>query len=377
MDTTHNAEPTAAGPLERRRLVAFFAAFALLTVGLAGWLSIYNFRIDPLQYYRAPTRYKPVLWPGFQRQQIPGLARNHAKDIVVVGSSVTENYLNADIEPIWGKPSIRLSMSGSTPHEQFLALRLALGTGRVRDVLWSFDYGAFILRPDLVREQKSPFPWHLYRTGYLPNFEYLLSLSTYRMSALALKGYGDTDFDKYHNWYAALKFGQDVVLGKWSGKCADFKQRYEPSDQALYARNEHLSTMRESVEKNVLSLVRAHPDVRFHIILPPAILPSLIPAKMNLPLLLGFRSMLDGAVKPFANVSIHDFQSDESIVADLNRFTDTIHFDLDTTRKIIRSVKDGDRRVSPGDMAKANAGLIDLANGYDLCRPGGPLEGKR
>lgn len=196
----------------------FLAAF-LVVLGLAAAaMATFNYVVDPFQYYRVARLYKPVLWGGMQRYQNAGLAHNFAEDTVVVGSSVTENFLPRDIRALWGKPATKLSISGSTAHEQFLVLRAALRTGRVRNVFWGLDTGAFYAAPAAVRDDQAPFPWHMYRGGWAPNIEYLLALGTSRLSVAALKGYGETDFDAYHAWYDKFEFGPAVTVKAWNGR---------------------------------------------------------------------------------------------------------------------------------------------------------------
>src|SRR5262245_59388275 len=204
----------------------FIGLMGTIIVLVSGTLCLFNYVIDPVQYFRQAKLYRPVLWASLQRQQNAGLARNYAEDVVVVGSSVTENFLAKDIQASRGKAARRLSISGSTAHEQHLVLTLALETGRVKEVLWGLDTGAFYRQPKAVRDDQAPFPWHMYRTGWAPNFEYLLSLGTTRLSILALKGYGEPDFDKYHTWYDKFEFGHAAVLKDWKGTCADFHKPY-------------------------------------------------------------------------------------------------------------------------------------------------------
>ena len=80
-------------------------------------------------------------------------------------------------------------MAGSTAHEQYLVAETALATGRIKTVLWGLDEPSFAWPARAVRDDQAPFPYYLYRKRG-PNLEYLLSLSTLRLSLLALNGNG-------------------------------------------------------------------------------------------------------------------------------------------------------------------------------------------
>ena len=83
-----------------------------------------NFIVDPLQYYRRASWYPPHFSDN-QRFQNPGLIRNYDYDTIVLGTSHSENFLASDIARILGRRALKLSISGSSIHEQSLTLRLA------------------------------------------------------------------------------------------------------------------------------------------------------------------------------------------------------------------------------------------------------------
>lgn len=350
----------------RSFLFAFLASAGLAVSGMAA----FNYAVDPFQYYRVAKLFKPVLWGGMQRHQNAGLAGNFSQDTVIVGSSVTENFLPGDVRRLWGKAATKLSISGSTAHEQFLVLRSALKTGRVKNVFWGLDTGAFYFASTAVRDDQAPFPWHMYRDNGAPNIEYLLGLGTTRLSIAALKGYGETNFDAYHAWHDKFEFGPAVTIKAWGGTCASFKQKYVEGQQLPSA--DLLKKRDASIQQNLVELIRAHPEVKFHLFLPPLATLIYIPAGGGfLPLHLSFRVKLAESVLGFSNVRLFEFQSDPSIAGDLNRFKDPLHFDLKTTQQIIESIHNGNHLIRDIDtMNKKNRDIIKMANEYDICNSG-------
>jgi hypothetical protein len=133
------------------------------------------------------------------------------------------------------------------------------------------------------------------------------------------------------------------------------------------------------MELNLLPLIRAHPEVTFHLILPPMATLRYVPAAdALLPLQLPFRSRLADAIAGASNVRVYDFQIVDEIVDDLRKFKDPMHFDLSVSRYIIDAVRDGRHRVLPQEMADNNRRLVEIVNRYDLCKAGiyplGPRE---
>src|SRR4051794_17995598 len=144
--------------MQSRRFIWAFAVSVLVFSVLS---TSFNFVVDPLQFHHRAWVTPPVFFYGMQRHEVPGLARNYTQDIAVVGTSVTENFLPSHVMASWGRPAVKLSMSGSTGHEQFLAARLAIGAG-AREILWGVDVDAFYGRTDRVRNDVV-FPHYLYR----------------------------------------------------------------------------------------------------------------------------------------------------------------------------------------------------------------------
>jgi hypothetical protein len=352
-----------------RRFVATFAAVLALTlIAVAG----FNYVVDPLQFYRISRLYPPKFFPAMERYQNAGLARNYAEDVIVIGTSVIQNFLPSHIQKSWGRKATKLSMAGSTAHEQFLVAEAALATGRVKTVLWGLDEPAFAWPAHAVRDDQAPFPFHMYRKTGL-NIEYLLSLSTLRLSILAPRGSGETDLDKYEVWYDRYEFGEKAVLKSWPGSCSAFRSKYVPSADAKpdAKSGPSLDRLRGSLDQNLVSLVRAYPNVTFELFLPPLATLRYVPiAAPYLDTLLPFRATVAKELLQYPNVRLRDFQTVPGIVDDLANFKDLNHFSLAISDYIIDAVRDDRDRLGPENITSANTALIKLANRYDLCRDG-------
>jgi hypothetical protein len=349
---------------------------AWLIGGLAafgGAVATFNFVIDPLQYYRIPTLYKPVFWVGMQRFQVAALSRLYAESVIVVGQSTTENFLPSRIRQSWGRPGSKLSISASTAHEQFLAARLALRTGRVTDVLWGADAVGFNGPANRTNDSQAAFPAHLYQTTWSADLSYLLSGGTSRLSLMILARRAlSTDLEHYHTWYDRFEFSRKAVLSTWSRDCSIFRRPYVEDRQA---RRTLIPVLQASIEHNVANLAREYPNVTFHLFLPPYSMFFYLPAASGwLPLYLDFRTALAQTLRTQPNVRLYDFQIVDSIIENLDNYKDSTHFSLGVSEYIIDAIRDGRHRVRPDDMPGNNRRLIELVNRYDLCRDGRPLE---
>lgn len=194
------------------RFVAWFMAFVLLFAALVGTLV---FTVDPLQLYRKAS-YTP-LFTKQQRYQNPGLAKNYTYDTLILGSSMTENFVPSEVGSILEGDVIKLSMEGSTAKEQRMIADVAIGTGQVQKVLWGIDYFSF--RTNTVRDEAN-FPFYLYDNNIWNDYKYLFNISDVKhaFAAWLLPKNSLTELrnlDMLNNWDVKATYGPDKVFAKW------------------------------------------------------------------------------------------------------------------------------------------------------------------
>lgn len=357
-----------AGASPRRFLIGFFAALALVVAAIAS----FNYAVDPFHYYHGLTAINHVFFPGFQRYQNVGLARSFKYDTVVVGSSVTENFLPSYIERSWGGRAMKLSISGSTSHEQYLILQQAVATGQLRRVIWGLDVSAFYGGAERVRDDQGRFPYFMYRRPALFNIEYPLALSTLSLSLRVVRGWGETDLDDLDTWYKGARYGEAAVVKGWSGTCGPAAAKYQPGRFAPPP--EAIREMREAVRRNLLAPVRDNPRIVFYLFLPPMARLIYLPAANGLlTYSLPLRDYVAQTLAGLPNVRLFDFQTMSPLNDDLARYKDPLHFDLATSEYLIDAMREGSGRVGRARLLADNAALIDQVNKYDFCRVHGPL----
>ena len=351
----------------------FLAGFFAALLSVLGTVAGINFVVDPFHYYRGVNFVNHVFFPRFQRFQNVGLARSFRYDTVIIGTSVTENFLPSDVERVWGGRVIKLSISGSTAHEQYLILQQAIASGQVKRVFWGLDGESFYGGgPQWVRDDQGPFPYFMYRPSPLFNIEYPLSLSTLNLSMRVLRGRGETDLDALDTWYRRFQFGPAVVLANWSGNCSLFRRKYRPGQFPL---SRHMiDGMRELVRQNLTAVVDANPRIEFYLFFPPLTQLIYIPADSGLlSYALPFRRVVAGELADKANVHLFDFQVAPSLTRDLRHYKDMMHYDLATSEYLIKAMQERRWRVDDRQVLADNGWLIDEINSYDLCAGDGPL----
>src|SRR5882724_11022988 len=126
-----------------KNLLRFLSATGLIILIAAAL----NFVVDPLQLFR-PARLFPAMYSPDSRMQDAGLVRSQEFDTVFMGTSLAIHFRQSDIDRLLGVRSLKLSMTGSTSHEQSFVIAAALDRHPGR-VIWEMDDWIFRDSPDV------------------------------------------------------------------------------------------------------------------------------------------------------------------------------------------------------------------------------------
>ncbi len=344
-------------------LLTYLAAAVLLLGAVAG----FNFVVDPFQFFRKPFLYRPAYFPGFQRHQNVGLARNYRYDTVIIGSSVTENFYPSYVNRVLHVSALKLSISGSTAHEQALILTQAIASGQVKNVLWAIEASSFSFGPKGVRDDQSPFPYYMYRWPRFLNVEYLLAVETIRNSLVVLKGSEEHDLETLETWDRRLTFSIPHVLNAWNGRCEHFTRKLAPA--AVLHDPIRLRDMEQSIEDNLIRLIRVNPSINFWLFFPPYSILAYIPAdSAQLTAQIPFERAVIQRLAPFPTARVFDFQLATNVTHDLDNYTDPLHYGRRFNEWIVDSIASDRFRVTADQVEHKLARLIHDVNAYDLCR---------
>ena len=362
--------------VERRARRWVAAVLALAVLGLAA-VGAFNWHVDPFQQYRLASKYPPRFFSLHHRYIGPGLAKNAVYDTVLSGSSIMENTRNGFIGRACGGTAINLSMPAMSAFEQRVMLETALRARSLRRVLMIVDFNEFAGAADERQEIAGPFPTHLYDRNPFNDAAYLLSWDVLEKSLAIVadelshsstaprifrgdaKDSFTADPDAPWFWGERKRFARDEVLRDLD--LARLNQRFAQPTRTLAA-------MQQSFMHNLAPLFAAHPTVAFDILWPPySILVWLDFARRDqLDLTLAFKRFVLDATREFAHVRIFDFQAEERITHDLDRYTDIYHFDPAVNEWMIAAACNGAHRVA--DEREAVAIERQLRSQVDVIR---------
>ncbi|OME90907.1 hypothetical protein BK123_21415 [Paenibacillus lautus] len=314
--------------------------FALASLIVALLVGCMTFVLDPFQFYRKATWYAPI-FTSEQRYQNPGLARNYPYDTIILGTSMTENFLPSEVGKAMGGQALKLSMRGSTADEQYKIGSLALQTGKVKTVLWGLDYFA-LKNPDEGADDY--FPEYLYDDIWWNDYKYWFNYSAYENFARGivktLMGGTPQNIEYLYNWHNEVSYGNDQVMNAYD-RARNTEYYFSVNEEPIEQVQHHFNTY-------VLSLVEAYPDVEFIVYYPPySILRQKLwqdtnPARYSNQL--EMKTWMFQQLNRYGNTQVYDFQAEVDWTYDFSLFKDLSHHSQDINSRITQAVSQQDAR---------------------------------
>jgi hypothetical protein len=237
----------------------------------------------------------------------------------------------------------------------------------VKNVLWAIEPSAFSFGPKGVRDDQAPFPYYMYRWPRALNVEYLLAVETIRNALVVLKGHGAHDLETLETWDRRLAFSTSHVLRAWNGRCEYFTRQFTPA--AILPGAPSLRAMEQSIEDNLIRVIRANPGINFWLFFPPYSILAYLPGdSTQLIAQIPFERAVMQRLAPFPTVRVFDFQLATNVTHDLDNYTDPVHYGRRINEWIVDSIASDRFRVTADQVDRNLAQLIREVNAYDLCR---------
>ncbi|WP_069638175.1 hypothetical protein [Campylobacter pinnipediorum] len=303
------------------------------------FVAVVNYTVDPFQQFRIADKGRIKFENS--RYLSSGLTKNYKLNSVVVGTSMTENFLINEVQDILGyKNTIKLTMVGSVSKEQVAALNRAIKYQELNDVLWSLDIFAM---SDVFNASR--FPWDMYKDNNFMEItqKYLLNFYIFKYS---------------------LKGIRDLIRGYKNKHIVDFNCMYcsyykhDENDSNLkeivkswYATGMHNNTnshviifkdLKENFDKYWLTTIKENQNIRFKIFLPPySILFFKKWESMNvIKDAFKFKEYALSELLKLKNVEIYDFQADKNITHNLNLYLDFEHYNYKMNTWMLKQMRD-------------------------------------
>lgn len=340
--------PVPQDDLGQRRWRRWCTAVLGATAAALGIVATVNATIDPFQQYRQASSYAPRFYALHHRWINPGIAKRATYATVLIGSSIMESTRNGAIAAACGGPAVNLSMPAISAAEMQTVLDAVFKSRTPGRVVLVLDFNAFAGAPDARQDSAGPLPAYLYDRNVLNDLPYLLSGTVLRKSVSIVFGRHDesftTDPDAPWYWGDRMRFGRAEVLRGLD--LAHLNDRFRQPARALPG-------MRESFARNILPVLRAHPDTRFELVWPPYSILVWVDfaQREQLDVTLAFKRYVVEAVEGLRNVGVVDLQTHDEITTDLDSYMDIYHFAPRVNAWVVERACAGEDRVDPASVA--------------------------
>lgn len=324
-------------------------------------VSLFNYIVDPMQFYRKMTISKPALLAE-DRYQVAALARTQDYDSVIVGTSMTQNFSPKYIKDKLGYNALKLSIAGASINEQILALENALKTNKVKNVIWGLDDSRIDIESDFVKDN---FPMYLYDDNSYNDLKYLFSYNTtkYSINTLLNRLSKKVTLENYNNWNKNYKFDEKIIISAFKASEESYEQK-QPNTEKFQYKN-----MIENLN-SIENIVKNNKDINFIFFYPPySILQRVLEYKYSNDVFegrLNSRAVYFQTLNNYKNIKIFDLRSNADIVENLNNYKDLFHYSQNINNLIIDCIKDNKFLVDSSNYQKYNEALENEVKNYQL-----------
>lgn len=335
----------------KRWAIGTASIFILVTLSL----SLLVYAVDPLQYFHKSSKSVHYTQERFQN---PGFIKNYDYDTIIVGSSMTQNFLPSEVNQVFNGKTIKLSIAGSSSKELYYLTNLALSQeNKVKNVLYGIDLDSILNASDFT-QSVDQFPVYLYDKNPFNDLQYLLNKKFISDSWGILRGnenpeYLPLDLELVYSWGQYVTYGTEKVL-------ENYKQSYL-NNKHLYS-EVMMKNAADNLQFNIIELVRNNPNVKFVFFYSPY---SIVyfshwyntdPAYLQL--LTEVKEEYFNELKKYNNVELYDFSSLSDLTLNLSNYKDVVHYSDSINSFILQSIKNKDYIVTDQNLQKN----IDIFN---------------
>ncbi len=322
----------------------FIRLFGGLWIGFLAVWSLLVILLDPYIYYHRSILLKQVY--DRSTAQIPGVLKHFEYDTVLFGSSMTQNFNIAEINRFLNCRSVKATSAGLSAEtfSKYFETAKQFNEQNFQRCLLGVDIFAFSKNDVRLWE---PYKY-LYSRKLFP-VEYFFSQDTAEAVSEMLLTNLTLKFDRIsrHQVNADMMFSNKPRY-TYSRKYLErdvrrLRRSPAPVDSSTY----------KNLHTHLFKHVQDNPDIQFDLFMPPYSIYfwCLLREQGQLADYLKVRDLIAREVAAYPNVRLHDFQSDFSIVCNLENYKDVTHFSPAVNTVILRQISSSRRCFTPEEFA--------------------------
>lgn len=314
----------------RQFVKVFFSVLLALLLLFAGTV----YAVDPYYEYHGPWGGLPLRLNN-GRYQNAGVARNLDYDTLIVGTSVSANFLTSQLDNLLGTRSKKLIVLDGYFSDFAPPLDIAFKTHEVKRVFWGIDSN-ILGRSET--EKTVDLPGYLYNSNPFDNVKYLLNKEIFFSDVADVVNMG---IKKQTGDGASGGFlwGGDL---SWSKKLALVSYQ-RPEQVADMADKDALLPEAEKNLAVVESYLKVHPDTQFTFYLAPysILFWDMTIRTGKLDATLEMQREVMEKLTAYPNAEVFYFMDRYDLITDLDRYGDHIHYSPEVSGELVQELACG------------------------------------
>lgn len=315
--------------------------------------------VDPFSHYHMP-------WFGMgpvatdQRSALVGIAKNDSYDVALIGSSMSENFIDSWFEDgKFGNKANKFCLQGAHFDDYEIILDEVIKQPELKSVVFCLDN--YILTDD-PSEQEVTIPEYLSNNSIFDDSHYWWNksaLTEYLPMFIINNITEKASDDNAYIWEGLFPYGKAATLASYTTFRPDGQKENLPIEYYFDNGDLFLSKFTKYIE--------ARPDVKFYVYVPPysilfwdySILNGHLEAEICM-MERVYSKLLD-----YDNVEMYYFQNDYDIITNLDNYRDYSHYKQAINYYMYTRMRDGKERITKDNYYDELLGVFDFARTYD------------
>lgn len=329
------------------------------TVALLIIIAVIMIVIDPFTHYHMPFFGMGTVATD-ERTALVGIAKNGTYDTALIGSSMSENFVDAWFEDgYFGYSAEKFCLQGAHFDDYEIILDEVIKHPELKSVVFGIDN--YILTDD-PSEQEITIPDYLYNNSIADDSHYIwnkAALVEYvpKFIITNIKEHGSDD--NAYVWENLFPYGKQAAIANYISFRPEGLQEKEAIDTYFDNADLFLSKMTKYIE--------ARPDVKFYFYAPPYSILFWDYSVMNgrLEAEICLLERVYSKLLEYDNVEIHYFQDAIDVITNLDNYRDYSHYKQAINYYMYSRMKNGEMRVTKDDYYDRLLSMYEYAATYD------------
>lgn len=315
--------------------------FFIINLSVFFLISLLIYLLDPLQCFRPITCYEPS-YSFRSRLMVPGIIKNYDYDMVIIGSSTSQNFMPSVANELFNAKSIKCAVAGASGKDMQLIFNEIIKNKKPKRIIQGIDFTAYAGPPDRLRDI---WPDYLYDMNCTNFYKYFFD--GYVIKKARKIDWGSLFDGKEH------RFDHDRFARFSKGKKPTYHRLVESFYDISYnamINGDFAAEVNESFKVNFIEVAKKNPDIEIDLFFPPySILSWLKIGKLdqdNVGKFLRFRRFIVQECDRLENVKVFDFQAVAEITHDLNNYYDVTHYSRNTNQFLLKLISENKHEVN-------------------------------